>query len=111
MGAPQVLLLPGGVGYGLAAACSVRALWLSRRMTRLLRYQRRLRVLPSYRIHPKKLRAPQGELFLGRGFLWDARHTQRYADTQRTEHSPISTAAVWPIGAYGRRWTPSVPHP
>ena len=42
-GAPQVLLLPGGVGYGLAAACSVRALWLSRRMTRLLRYQRRLR--------------------------------------------------------------------
>ena len=54
VGAPQVLLLPGGVGYGLAAACSVRALWLSRRMTRLLRYQRRLRVLPSYRIHPKK---------------------------------------------------------
>jgi len=87
VGAPQVLLLPGGVGYGLAAACSLRALWLSRRMTRLLRYQRRLRVLPSYRIHPKKLRASQGELFLGRGFLWDARHTQRYADTQRTEHS------------------------
>tara|TARA_R100001039_G_scaffold35590_1_gene30881 strand:- start:1041 stop:3083 length:2043 start_codon:yes stop_codon:yes gene_type:complete len=87
VGAPQVLLLPGGVGYGLAAACSLRALWLSRRVTRLLRYQRRLRVLPSYRIHPKTLRAPQGELFLGRGFLWDARHTQRYADTQRSEHA------------------------
>jgi conjugative coupling factor TraD (TOL family) len=87
VGAPQVLLLPGGVGYGLAAACSVRALWLTRRMTRLLRYQRRLRVLPRYRIHPKSLRAPQGELFLGRGFLWEARHTQRYADTQRSEHS------------------------
>lgn len=87
LGAPQVLLLPGGVGYALAAASALRAVWLGRRMTRLMRYQRRLRVLPAYQMHPKRLRAPQGTLFLGRGFLWDARHTQRYADTQRREHS------------------------
>ena len=95
VGAPQVLLLPGGVGYGLAAACALRALWLTRRVTRLLRYQRRLRVLPRYRIHPKVLHAPQGELFLGRGFLWEARHTQRYADTQRTEHSQFDRRGLF----------------
>jgi len=90
IGAPQVLLLPGGVGYALAGACALRALWLTRRMARLLRYQRRLQVLPSYRIHPRLLRAPAGELFLGRGFQWHARHTQRYADTQRTEYSHVT---------------------
>ena len=99
VGAPQVLLLPGGIGYGLATACSLRALWLTRRMTRLLRYQRRLRVLPTYRIHPQKLRAPQGQLFLGRGFQWDARHTQRYADTQRTEHNHFDRRGLFYTGA------------
>jgi len=87
VGAPQMLLLSGGVGYGLAACCTLRALWLSRTVLRMQRYQRRLRVLPVYRLHPKHLPRLSDALFLGRGFVWTARHTQRYADTQRTEYA------------------------
>ncbi len=113
VGAPQILLLPGGVGYGLAVSCSARALWLMHRVTRLRRYQRRLRVLPPYTVHPKRLPANPSALFLGRGFIWDARHTQRYADTQRTEHArfdqpgPVSKAVRMGIDALGTtplRW-------
>ncbi|MFV0476967.1 MAG: type IV conjugative transfer system coupling protein TraD [Parahaliea sp.] len=86
-GAPQMLLVPGGIGYGIAAYCLLRSLVLGCSAVRLLNYQRRLRVLPTYIISPARIRASSTQLFLGRGFQWDARHTQRFADISRSEYS------------------------
>ncbi len=108
IGAPQMLLVPGGIGYGIAAYCVFRSLTLGRSATRLLRYQRRVRVLPNYEINPARIRASKKELFLGRGFAWEAKHTQRYADIPRSEYrdfdkrGPLYHGARKLIDAAGR---------
>lgn len=83
--APQILLVSGGIGYAIGGLCFLRAGVLTYQAAKLLRYQRRLRVLPPYVINPRKIRAQPGTLFLGQGFHWGAKHTQRFADIQRTE--------------------------
>lgn len=85
--APQVLLIPGGTGYVVGGYCFVRTAVLLRHCTKLVSYQRRLRVLPKYEINPKDIKASKQDLFLGQGFAWEARHTQRYADLSRPEYA------------------------
>lgn len=89
IGAPQVFLLSGGVGYVLGAAFLARAAVQARQGARLLTYQRGLRVLPGYRIHPDKIPRSAVELTLGRGFEWTAKHTQRLADTKRSDNAHL----------------------
>lgn len=89
MGAPEVFLLPGGVGYALGAAMALRAASQARYGTRLVKYQRGLRFLPGYKIHPKELPKSRVTLVLGRGFEWGTKHTQRLADVKRTENESL----------------------
>lgn len=89
--APQVFLLPGGVGYGLGFVFALRALWLARQGARLLTYQRGLRALPPYKIDPDKIERSKVKLTLGRGFEWTARHAQRLSDTKRNENAHLFT--------------------
>ncbi|MFV0278922.1 MAG: type IV conjugative transfer system coupling protein TraD, partial [Parahaliea sp.] len=98
-GAPQLLLVPGGVGYAIAGCCALRVLWLGGRTLRLLRYQRRLRVLPPYVISPRRIGSSRERLFLGRGFQWAARHTQRFADLSRNEYSGFDRRGAFYHGA------------
>lgn len=85
--APSVLMMPGGVGYTIGALCLARATFLLNRAVRLSRYQRRLHVLPNYSIHPTAIKRSKSDLFLGRGFEWKSKHTQRRADVDRPEYS------------------------
>ncbi|MEO0436599.1 MAG: type IV conjugative transfer system coupling protein TraD [Pseudomonadota bacterium] len=85
--APSVLMMPGGVGYTIGALCLTRAGFLLNRAMRLSRYQRRLHVLPRYSILPKAIKRSKTDLFLGRGFEWKSKHTQRRADVDRPEYS------------------------
>lgn len=87
MAAPGVLMMPGGIGYAVGTVCFLRAGCLAHTCVRLVRYQRRLRVLPGYRIDPRRIRCSRDVLFLGRGFEWEAKHTQRRADLDRPEFS------------------------
>lgn len=89
VGAPQLFLLPGGVGYVLGAVFVVRAAVQARDGFKLLRYQRGLRVLPAYTIHPNTIPRSPVALMLGRGFEWGAKHTQRLADTKRTDNAHL----------------------
>lgn len=84
---PSFLLMPGGIGYAIGAVCFTRAAVLLWRCVRLTRYQRGLHTLPAYKVHPKRLPKDQRHLFLGRGFEWRARHTQRCADLGRPEYA------------------------
>jgi len=83
--APWALMLPVTVGYGVCACLVVFAALRARQAWRVIRYQRRLKKLPRYRLHAKRIPLSRHKLFLGRGFLWTQQHTQRLRDTLRPE--------------------------
>ncbi len=85
--APQVLMMPGGVGYTVGGVFLLRALWLGAHCIKLKQYQRGLHVLPPYEINPASIKKDEQKLFLGKGFEWTARHTQRRADLDRPEYA------------------------
>lgn len=49
---------------------------------RVVRYQRNLRTLARYVLRPDEIQWSRENLFLGRGFRWDQRHTQRLYDSR-----------------------------
>jgi len=51
----------------------------------VIRYQRRLKQLPFYVINSKKIPQYIDKLFVGRGFLWTAIHTQRLRDLKQVQ--------------------------
>lgn len=61
--------------YGLAA-------WRGWQAWRIIAYHRRLSRLPRYVLPPRKIPASTTRLFLGRGFQWDQRHSQRLIEAR-----------------------------
>ncbi|MCH8058921.1 MAG: type IV conjugative transfer system coupling protein TraD [Proteobacteria bacterium] len=83
--APWALMLPDAVGYGVCACLVMFAALRARQAWRVIRYQRRLKRMPSYRLYLNRVPLSRHKLFLGRGFLWTQQHTQRLRDTLRPE--------------------------
>lgn len=74
-----------GVAYGAALLFGWLAWHRGRQAWRVLRYQRHMRSLPRYRMHADQIPWSPSRLFLGRGFGWGQKHTQRLRDTLRPE--------------------------
>lgn len=85
--APWALLMPPALARGSAVALFAFALLRARQGWRVLRYQRHLRRLPDYRIAASRIPVSHSKLFLGLGFRWTQRHTQRLRDTLRPENA------------------------
>jgi len=85
--APWALMMPPGVAYGTAAVLGLLAFVRARAAVRALRYQRNMRRLPSYTLRAERIPVSRRKLFLGRGFRWTQKHTQRLRDTIRPEVS------------------------
>ena len=83
--APWALMMPPALGHSIAAALFTFAAWRGRQGWRILRHQRNLRRLRNYRIKASQIPVSRSRLFLGRGFRWTQRHTQRLRDTLRPE--------------------------
>ncbi len=83
--APWALMMPPGIAYATAAALFALAFVRLRQAWRVLRYQRNMRRLPTYRLRAARIPLSRHKLFLGRGFRWTQRHTQRLRDTIRPE--------------------------
>ncbi|MCP4129143.1 MAG: type IV conjugative transfer system coupling protein TraD [Gammaproteobacteria bacterium] len=83
--APWALMMPPGVAYGAGAVLLLMGLVRGRQAWRVLRYQRNMRRLPTYKVRSKKIPLSCRKLFLGRGFRWSQKHTQRLRDTIRPE--------------------------
>ncbi len=83
--APWVLLMPPGIAWATASVLAVFAAVRFRQALQVIRYQRGLHRLPDYRLHPGKIPLSRHSLFLGRGFRWTQKHTQRLRDTIRPE--------------------------
>jgi len=78
------MMLPG-VAYGAAVVLAALGIVRCRQAWRVLNYQRNLRRLPTYRLRADQVPVSRRKLFLGRGFRWTQKHTQRLRDTIRPE--------------------------
>lgn len=83
--APWALMMPPGVAYGAGVVLGLIGLIRGRQAWRVLRYQRNMRRLPIYKVRSRKIPLSRRKLFLGRGFRWTQKHTQRLRDTIRPE--------------------------
>lgn len=83
--APWSLMMPPGVAYGAGGVLLLMGLVRGRQALRVLRYQRNMRRLPTYKVGSQEIPISRRKLFLGRGFRWTQKHTQRLRDTIRPE--------------------------
>lgn len=83
--APWALMMPPGVAYSAGVALAVIGVMRARQAWRVMRYQRNMRRLPTYRLRANKIPLSRHKLFLGKGFRWTQKHTQRLRDTIRPE--------------------------
>ena len=72
--------------YGLAAGMLARSGQRFLETRKLSKYQYELHKLPDYNIKSTEVPLSKKELFLGLGFEWTARHTQRLYDFDRQEY-------------------------
>jgi conjugative coupling factor TraD (TOL family) len=75
--APHIFLMPPAVAYASAACFALLALIRAKQGFRIIAYQRKLRRTRRYSIHAKSIPVSKKRLFLGRGFRWTQKHTER----------------------------------
>lgn len=83
--APWAVALAPSVSYVTAGAFGVLSVVRTRQGLAVLRYRRNLKRLPRYVMTSSRIPVSHRHLFLGRGFRWTQKHTQRLLDTRRPE--------------------------
>ncbi len=83
--APWAFMMPPSIAQTVSILLLGFAAWRARQAWRVLRYQRRLKRLPGYRLAVHRVPCSRQKLFMGRGFQWTQQHTQRLRDTYRPE--------------------------
>ena len=71
---PRPVALSGGIFF------SAYGLWRLRQGRKILRYRRRLWQQPRFTVPRDRVPVSDHQLYVGRGFRWQARHTQRLRD-------------------------------
>jgi conjugative coupling factor TraD (TOL family) len=82
--APEAFMVTPAVAYGGAIALTGYGLWWLRQGFWVVRYQNNLRKAPRFEMSMRELPVSQQWLYLGKGFAWQERHTQRLHDSRRT---------------------------
>jgi conjugative coupling factor TraD (TOL family) len=94
LNAPGWLLLDKMVGQVLSLTFLGWGLLRAKQGWRVLRYQKNLRHLQRYALRANEIPWSKHRLFLGKGFVWDSRHTQRLMMLRRQENKRY-TAVSW----------------
>lgn len=83
--APGCLLLSPDAGVGLGAVLLPLAALRFKQGYKVYSYQHRLTKLPLISTASKDIPQSKGELYLGKGFYWDVKHTQRLYDCRQPD--------------------------
>ncbi|HEI8951391.1 TPA: type IV conjugative transfer system coupling protein TraD [Morganella morganii] len=83
--APWAVALTSAVSDVTAAGFALFSLIRLRQGLHILRYRRNIRRLRRYGVTSAAVPVSHQRLFLGKGFLWEQKHTQRLLDTLRPE--------------------------
>ncbi|PJG82773.1 type IV conjugative transfer system coupling protein TraD [Caviibacterium pharyngocola] len=78
--APWSLALHPSIGYGFGSIFAALAIRRFRQGWKIVRYHRNLKRLPHYAMTSKQIPVSRKFLFLGKGFEWEPKHTQRLHD-------------------------------
>ena len=84
---PDVFLMPQLIGYAGAAVFAVRGFWRFRQARKISKYQKQLTSLASFTSSSSTIGYSNINLWMGKGFRFDGRHTQRLFDLEKSEHS------------------------
>ncbi|WP_299259653.1 type IV conjugative transfer system coupling protein TraD [uncultured Kushneria sp.] len=96
--APWSLALAPSVGITTAAGFAAFGAWRFRQAWVVLRYRRNMRRLPRFALPARKVPLSRRSLWLGKGFKWDAQHTQRLHEAAQ----PAAKGYVQPSPWYQR---------
>lgn len=83
--APWAVALSIDIGIGMTVAFWILAYIRFKQGWRIVRYRRNIRRLPYYALTSRQVPVSQKFLFLGRGFAWEQKHTQRLYTCTRPE--------------------------
>lgn len=83
--APWAVALAPSVSYVTASGFAVLSVVRAWQGMNIIRYRRNLTRLPRYVMSAGQIPVSRQRLFLGRGFRWTQKHTQRLQDTLRPE--------------------------
>ena len=82
---PSTFLLTQELAWGLAGAFACHAFWRGLSGLKIVRYRANLRRQRRYVVASEEIPWSEKHLFLGRGFHWDQRHTQRLHEARLPE--------------------------
>jgi len=77
---PEFFLLSKNSSQHFALGLSLFSLYRLKQGHRVYCYQRNLKRMPTYTMTSNQLPVSEHKLFLGKGFMWTAQHTQRLRD-------------------------------
>lgn len=79
--APSTLMMTPSVGYTSASVLAGLGAYRWNQGSQILRYQRNLKRLPRFSMSSSQIPCYKNHLYLGQGFKWNQKHTQRLKDT------------------------------
>ena len=83
--APWALMMSAEIGYVMAAIMAWMGYQRTSQALRVLRYQHNIRRVPGFKMRADEVPVSNRKMYLGKGFRWTQKHTQRLKDTQRPE--------------------------
>ncbi|WKS98613.1 type IV conjugative transfer system coupling protein TraD [Gallibacterium salpingitidis] len=83
--APWSLALTPSIGYGMCGAFWLFSFLRFKQGWRILKFRQNIRRLPYYALTSKQIPISSRYLFLGKGFAWEQKHTQRLYTCTRSE--------------------------
>lgn len=86
---PAMFMLTTWQAIAAAMALVVLASWRWTQARRLMAHRAAVRTLQPYALYPQEVPWSRNSVFLGRGFEWTARHTQRMAVLAQPEYEPL----------------------
>jgi conjugative coupling factor TraD (TOL family) len=92
---PEAFLLNHPAAVAAATALMAAGTWRLRQARRISRHRRAVRVLAPYALRPDDLPWSRQAVFLGLGFEWTVRHTQRMALLALPENEKLRRAPAW----------------
>lgn len=93
--APWAVALTPLFGLVTAVAFLVFGAYRFRQALRVLRYRRNIRRLSFYSMTSKEIPVSNERLFIGKGFRWEQKHTQRLVDTYLPQYAPYVEPSEW----------------
>lgn len=92
---PEVFLLSRDLAPAVTLGLAAIGAWRFRQARRIARHRKAVRVLKPYALAPDELPWSQRAVFLGMGFEWSVRHTQRMALLALPENESLRQPPLW----------------